>query len=215
MAEDDSAKISFVEWADDEEKIFVESYFKRGAVQQTYLARNKVLSKFVKHENINDMKVLDCSSLTTNYVIENIVAPIWPSIVREESCQCGTMKKRVNFLDIASGIFEQKNQFDLSSLIINCDTCYENKQIMDVFNNIVYIDTILAHTISFDEIPKAICVNSSIFCLVAIVVEVSSCDGSKHFISHVKRGNNWYVFDNTSNAVAKSKIEKKIFYHIY
>lgn len=109
MAEDESAKISFVEWADDEERSFVQNYFKRGAVQQTYLARNKVLHKFVNHENVNDMKVLDCSSLTTNYVIKHIVAPIWPSIVREESCQCDTIKKGVDFLDIASGIFEQKN----------------------------------------------------------------------------------------------------------
>lgn len=209
MAEDESAKISFVEWADDEERSFVQNYFKRGAVQQTYLARNKVLHKFVNHENVNDMKVLDCSSLTTNYVIKHIVAPIWPSIVREESCQCDTIKKGVDFLDIASGIFEQKNQFDLSPSIINCDTCYESKQIVDVFNNIVYIDTVQAHTINFEEIPKAICLNNSVFCLIALVVEVSSCDGSKHFISHVKRGNNWYVFDNTSNAVAKSKIEKK------
>lgn len=47
MAEDENTRDSFKQLANFDMKSFVENYFKRGAVQQTYLARNKILQNIV------------------------------------------------------------------------------------------------------------------------------------------------------------------------
>lgn len=77
MANNDDAKNSFIQLVDADIKSFVVNYFKKGAVQQTYLARTKILEKIVEGENVDQMRELDCLSLTTKNVIESIVAPIW------------------------------------------------------------------------------------------------------------------------------------------
>lgn len=216
MAEEETAKDSFFELANLDVRSFVENYFKRGAVQQTYLARNKVLQQIIDCEIVDKMKVLDCSNLTAKYVIEHIISPIWPSLIKKETCKCGTNREKIAFLDIASGLFNKENLFELMPSPQNCEICFERKTIVQDANNIVFIDLIQTNRsepISFEKLPNVISIKHNIFCLIALVAQVPLCDGTDHFVAHIKRGNSWYIFDNNSKAVTKSKIEKKRFCH--
>lgn len=119
-------------------------------------------------------------------------------------------KENIGFLNIESDIFEQKNTFVFQPVIQDCEICYERKTVSQDFISFVHVDTIHTHVNNFDHIPKAICINYNVFVLIGLVVEVSLCDDTKHFAAHVKRGQHWYIFDNTSKSVTKSKLEKEV-----
>lgn len=208
MADDEEAKNTFIQSASTDMQSFVENYFKRGAVQQTYLARNRILKKVVDLQCIDDMKILDCTSLSTERVINRIVAPIWPSILQSQTCKCGRKDKRIGFANVIMNLTKNENLFDLQKESLKCDECLEEKIIINDLNNIVFVD--INQECTFQNIPKVISIDGNIFCLVAFVSE----SNSKHFVAHVLRGKFWYSFDSSFGKVVKSKLANKIRPHL-
>lgn len=104
----------------------------------------------------------------------------------------------------------QKNTFQLPIQSKKCKVCFGGIKISQDVNNIVFIDLNHTREINFDKIPHAICVNDDIFCLIGLVVEVPSLSSDNaHLVAHVKRGKQWYLFDNNSKDVSKSNLAKK------
>lgn len=203
MADDKSARESFTEIASGAVQEFETNYFAKGTVQQTYLSRTKVLQSILSIKHESDMKVLDCSRLTVNEIVNNIVRPIWPSIIRSEHCKCKRESFKIGFLESNEFDFK-KNIFELKRFQ-NCDVCLEEKTIINDLNNVIFIQLNKSEPIDFENVPKVILVEHEIFTLIALVHQIPSSNSTRHSISEIKRGRFWYTFDNNLKLISKSK----------
>lgn len=201
---------SFKTLTDVEIKNFATNYFKHGAKQQTYLARTKFLQRFVNLEEVNGMKILDCAKFKLKDIIESCIAPIWPSVTKYESCKCTKNEIKIGFLNIKLDLAKSNNVFNLKKVHRTCNVCHEKVQVSDYINNLVFIELCGDQQTDFKNIPKVVLINHSIYTLSGFMIKISSpSDDLNHYISHVLKGRNWYIFDNEQDAPAKSNFKKK------
>lgn len=204
MADDDSRKKSFLKNANIELKNFVESCFKRGSNQSTYLARTKVLQHLKSIEIVDSMKVLDCQTLSLEDIIQKIISPVWPSSIKTEICGCGEKQTKLGFLNIDLDPKKRENVFVLEELMHSCISCSEEKLQFDKINDIVFVKLNEIECTCFEQIAQVICIQNEIYTLSALLVQTNEL----HFVSHIKRGEMWYRFDNNvslSKSILKNK----------
>lgn len=211
MADENSLKSTFLKLASKDLRHFVNSCFKNGAVQTTYLARTKVLQTLKNVETVSNMKVLDCAAITIEDIIGKIISPIWPSSIRSEFCECHENETKIGFLDIGIDLGKMKNVFAFNESYQNCDSCSKQKIVFEKAGDVVFIKMKKNQSTCFDRIPQVICIQNDIFTLNALLIQTFSVDDMPHFVSHVKRGKSWYLFDNNINERKSNLKSKNIF----
>lgn len=209
MADYQKARQTFIESSTTELKQFVNNYFNKGTVQQTYLSRTKLLQTIVQCKNIDGMKVLDCSCLTVDDIVENIVRPVWPSSIKSTICQCTKTQINVGFVgfNLDLTLPEKVNVFKIQNeQTINCDVCHQQKQFIEHINNVVFVKMNQVHEVEFEKVPKVISIEHAIFILSGFVNQ----SDQNHSIAYIQRGQLWYSLDGILNSVSKAKLNFKI-----
>lgn len=172
---------------------FMQIYLKDGAINSTYLARNKLLLKAFNETKVSSLKTLNCKS-TVCFAIDKIFKA--ESFFTTHMCRCST---KVLKLDL--------NSFGpLMLASFACFDCKVNAEIRS--DNITFIDgkdTLM----TFNNAPQALLLHDKVYMLLAIV-ETTFIESESHYFVHIKRTNEkWYTFDSNKSNVSLSDLNQR------
>lgn len=194
MVDQPHLKSKALETADEEMVHFIQNYFENGAVNATYMARNEVLLKTFKIQQIGNLKTLDCQS-TAVYVAQNVLKNSLHNLFVQHSCPC----RGNNILNI-----DLNNVKNIIEESMTCISCEKITQLTP--NDIMLVDGKNTN-MGFDKIPKALLLADKVYSLLAIV-EISVKNSKEHYIAHIQRCNQkWYLFDCNQPKVTESKFK--------
>lgn len=190
-------------------KEFMDAFTSKGANDRAYKCRSKILFPTFHEKKVDNLRLVDCDS-SISFIIENVIAPLMPSVIIEKrDCKC-KIDEHYLFVDIDFGsdirllsqAAENFSMINSSELI--CGECEASCEKKAKLNEIIFINTEKSGTITWEEIPKIITLNGRIYMLAGVVQCIPSTedDFKPHFASHVLRSNRkWYVFDNSKKEV--------------
>lgn len=204
MVDQPYLKAKGLETADDDMKEFIASYFMNGAVNSTYKARTKVLSKAFNIQNIKNLKTLDCTSTVLN-AADKIFENSFKNFIVEHQCDCFEYGNKVLTIDLN----DLKRPIKMTAI---CTSCEANANIKA--NDIMFINGNNIR-MKFNEIPNAVFLAEKIYCLLAIV-ELKSDTSKEHYVANISRCNQkWYIFDSNNPKVQATNFkEREIVVHL-
>lgn len=178
-------------------KQFISTYLKKGAVQQTLIARNFLLinSSIFKIDIVDGMKTMNCDT-----TIENITKHFAPQIFKcrqlRSKCHCDEMVESTNisFFKLIDEIMVKLGSN--SNINFSCSaSCKQCKQIVEYaheLNDVVFF--VGQRKLLWKDVPKYGIFENNAFLLSSVIESISE----KHLITHVLRPNGkWYTFDNS------------------
>lgn len=184
--------------------LFIESYFKKGVLQDTLIKRTYALELKFNTEVVDGMRTMNCESGDIKSVIEFYITSIFPTAKLNAICTNHETRKDISFFDIDDDCWELlKNcqNIDFSKDVF-CSECGGQAKITFVLNNFLFFVTDRKE--KWQDIPKVAIVQGLHYKLSAMIERVHN-----YYIAHVMRPNKkWYTFDHTENAVKPSH-----FYH--
>lgn len=191
-------------------KIFITSYFKKGIIHETLMARTRVLELFFNIEMIDDMRTINCESADIQSMIEFYVGQIFTTARLLTKCKCGSQsQKNISYIEMNDSYWNliengQNVEFSIDSF---CPKCKENVQsTFDLKDFLIFTTN---RCLIWETLPKNAIFQGGHYKLHAIIEKVNS-----YFIAHVRRPNEkWYTFDQTEKSVKLSDFQKSMDVH--
>lgn len=218
MTDDEQFKSAVLNGVDAELKTFMISYLTKGLQNSTYLARNKVLMKHFKTEEITDMRIktLNCES-SVAAIIAKMFVNEFPSAVIKTTCSCRTRKEQQTAVTVFEFDQNESSSFDLLRLYQPkvCGKCHDSPSVEIDLGSLVFIDM---KDMEFNRhrIPQVILVEQKV-CILHSIVEHITCEG--RYVAHIRRSNQiWYSMDVKARKITtyttKRKRDERITVHL-
>lgn len=186
-------------------KIFMESYFKKGALQQTLLRRTQVLELLFQTQVVDGMRTIDCSSKDVKNVFEYYLPMMFNSIKMISVCKCAKVNKFASYIELNRNRWNSMQRFqniDFSESNI-CSKCERIETTFDLGN---FLFLSVDQNVSWQNIPKVALLQGNHYKLTAFIEK-----NHNYYIAHVRRPNQkWYTFDHTNKDVKQTYFYKEM-----
>lgn len=174
-------------------KNFIKKFFEKGVTQEVLLQRTTLLEP-VGIDVIDQMRVLDCSKLDVEEVMQRYITHVFRSARITSQCKCKRREQNIDFLKIDQALLDRMQthqNVDFSSSTV-CQKCQINESTTYEFKDIVFFCGRL--NVAWNELPKVVIMQDKAYILGAFIEQINE----KYSTAHIMRPNRkWYTFDTS------------------
>lgn len=212
MTENDEWKELLMAKFDTTTHKFIQTFLKKGAVHQTYMARTQVLRAIFDVDTLDIGRIMDCRSDVKN-IVQTYFSKYVPSAIKKQKCECNeATSESIAILDIDLGLFAKvRSDFKLATNEIICDTCGSTQTSEYEFSEIIFVDpkSTLGKTVEFSKIPPVIVVNDVSYILAAFIESKGGPPDEYYITNVVKPNKRWYAMDGVTCTMESRKLDGK------
>lgn len=144
--------------------------------KNTYKYRNDILKMAFNEKTVDGLRIVECHS-SIAFIIENIIAPMMPSVfVKQSKCKCRRKSKSEDLSFVPIGTISDiqrlslmAQQFTMFKSEYTCPKCKSTFQIEFELNDIIFFNTEELGSTVWEEIPKILMLRGSVFVLAGVI----------------------------------------------